>query len=114
MSKLTAERARERITHLKRWQEQRGLTLREEEYLEALELALGVLEAEPVCTISERALNELREGMSVSAHPPRFGEHTLFCYPVSTETLKRAMTTPPEFGHHNLPRDQETKRYAKD
>lgn len=43
MSKLTAERARERITHLKRWQEQRGLTLREEEYLEALQLAAAVL-----------------------------------------------------------------------
>lgn len=37
MSKLTAEKARERITHLKSWQEQRGLTLREEEYLEGLE-----------------------------------------------------------------------------
>lgn len=44
MSKLTAERARERIQHLQLWQQQRGLTLREEEYLEALELALTVLE----------------------------------------------------------------------
>lgn len=42
--KLTAERARERIEHLKTWQKQRGLTLREEEYLEALELAMPVLE----------------------------------------------------------------------
>lgn len=44
MTKLTAERARERIQHLQLWQQQRGLTLREEEYLEALELALTVLE----------------------------------------------------------------------
>lgn len=44
MPKLTAQRARERIEHLKRWQDQRGLTLREEEYLEALELASAVLE----------------------------------------------------------------------
>lgn len=43
MSKLTAERARERIEHMKAWQAQRGLTLREEEYLEALEIALIVL-----------------------------------------------------------------------
>lgn len=44
MSKLTAERAQERIAHLKQWQEQRGLTLREEEYLEAMEIAAHVLE----------------------------------------------------------------------
>lgn len=44
MSKLTAERAQERIAHLKQWQEQRGLTLREEEYLEALEGYLPILE----------------------------------------------------------------------
>lgn len=43
MSKLTAERARERIQHLKAWRDQRGLTLREEEYLEAME---GYLELE--------------------------------------------------------------------
>ena len=41
MSKLTAERARERIEHLQRWQQQRGLTLREEEYLEGLERMLA-------------------------------------------------------------------------
>ena len=40
MKKLTAERARERIEHLKAWQAQRGLTLREEEYLEGLERML--------------------------------------------------------------------------
>ena len=40
MSKLTAERAQERIAHMKQWQEQRGLTLREEEYLEGLERML--------------------------------------------------------------------------
>lgn len=45
--KLTAEKARERIAHLKSWQEQRGLTLREEEYLEALEGYLPVL-AQPL------------------------------------------------------------------
>lgn len=44
MTKLTAQRARERIQHLKNWQEQRGLTLREEEYLEALEGYLPILE----------------------------------------------------------------------
>ena len=48
MKKLTAERARERIEHMKAWQAQRGLTLREEEYLEALEISLKVLTAEPV------------------------------------------------------------------
>lgn len=45
MSKLTAERARERINHLTAWRDQRGLTLREEEYLEALEGYLPVLES---------------------------------------------------------------------
>lgn len=40
MNKLTAEKARERIEHLQTWQAQRGLTLREEEYLQALEMAV--------------------------------------------------------------------------
>lgn len=46
MIKLTAEKARERIEHLQNWQDQRGLTLREEEYLQALEMALVVLKGE--------------------------------------------------------------------
>lgn len=46
--KLTAAKARERIEHLQTWQAQRGLTLREEEYLQALEMALRILEAVPV------------------------------------------------------------------
>lgn len=49
--KLTAERTRERIQHLKNWQQQRGLTLREKEYLEAMELALEVLEAQADATM---------------------------------------------------------------
>lgn len=44
MSKLTADKARERIAHLSAWRDQRGLTLREEEYLEAMELALLLLD----------------------------------------------------------------------
>lgn len=40
MQKLTAAKARERIEHLQTWQAQRGLTLREEEYLEGLERML--------------------------------------------------------------------------
>lgn len=48
--KLTAERARERIQHLQLWQQQRGLTIREEEYLEALQLALMVLEPKHYAT----------------------------------------------------------------
>lgn len=46
MGKLTADKARERIAHLTAWRDQRGLTLREEEYLEAMELVLEVLEAQ--------------------------------------------------------------------
>lgn len=80
MSRLTAERAQERIAHLKQWQAQRGLTLREEEYLEAMETHLYVLQLKPVAIITERALNELEEGMSVSAHSPdqEYGEHLLY------------------------------------
>lgn len=44
-NKLTADKARERITRLTAWRDQRGLTLREEEYLEAMELALKILVA---------------------------------------------------------------------
>lgn len=47
-SKLTADKARERIAHLTAWRDQRGLTLREEEYLEAMQLALSVLDTQPV------------------------------------------------------------------
>lgn len=43
-NKLTADKARERIAHLTAWRDQRGLTLREEEYLEAMEIALTVLQ----------------------------------------------------------------------
>lgn len=43
MIKLTAAKACERIEHLQTWQAQRGLTLREEEYLQALEIAARVL-----------------------------------------------------------------------
>lgn len=48
-NKLTAERAQERIAHLKQWQAQRGLTLREEEYLEAMEIAARVLSVNKTC-----------------------------------------------------------------
>ena len=49
--KLTAAKARERIEHLQNWQAQRGLTLREEEYLQALELALELMELREDATL---------------------------------------------------------------
>lgn len=59
MTKLTAERAQERIAHLKQWQQQRGLTLREEEYLEALQISAGVLSAAVVDTAGLTAATEI-------------------------------------------------------
>ncbi len=47
-NKLTADKARERIAQLTAWRDQRGLTLREEDYLEALETHLRVLYLQPV------------------------------------------------------------------
>ena len=63
--KLTAAKARERIEHLQNWQAQRGLTLREEEYLQALELALLVLEAKPVAEL--RIYDVERAGYAANA-----------------------------------------------
>lgn len=59
MSRLTAERAQERIAHLKQWQAQRGLTLREEEYLEALEMACKILCATEVITERESHITDM-------------------------------------------------------
>ncbi|MCG7388780.1 hypothetical protein [Pantoea sp. ACRSB] len=50
MKKLTAEKCRERITHLSRAKRMLGVSMAEEDYLEALEIALPVLEQqEQVC-----------------------------------------------------------------
>lgn len=58
MKKLTAEDARRDITHLKAFQKQPniGLSLREEKYLQALEIALPVLEQQ------EKAAGKHQEG----------------------------------------------------
>lgn len=58
MKKLTAEVARRDITHLKEFQKQPsiGLSLREEKYLQALEIALPVLEQQ------EKAAGQHQEG----------------------------------------------------
>ena len=81
MSKLTAEKARERIAYLKTWQEQRGLRLREEEYLEAMEIALRVLEApaeeftgvEVIC-MDARQYESLSVQAAMSKGLERYGE----------------------------------------
>ena len=74
--KLTAERARARIDQLTA--PARELSMKEQDYLQALTLALDVLDAKPVASISERSLNELEGGLSVSAHAPGYGEHLLY------------------------------------
>lgn len=44
MNKLTAESARQELTKLKVWENDGVLTLKEERYLQALEIALPILE----------------------------------------------------------------------
>ncbi|NEG57996.1 hypothetical protein [Pantoea agglomerans] len=44
MNKLTAESARQELTKLKVWENDGVLTLKEERYLQALEIALSILE----------------------------------------------------------------------
>ena len=44
MNKLTAERCKERIIHLSRAKRMLGVSMAEEDYLQALEIALPVLE----------------------------------------------------------------------
>lgn len=70
MSKLTAERARERIEHLKAWQQQRGLTLREEEYLEGLErmLVAEARVAELEAQIESMELQAIADQAHADAH----------------------------------------------
>lgn len=78
-NKLTADKARERIQHLTAWRDQRGLTLREEEYLEAMQMALMVLNAEPAAVISD----DERTGvcMTFGGHDQCLPEGTLL-YPL--------------------------------
>lgn len=59
MKKLTAEKCRERITHLSRAKRMLGVSMAEEDYLEALEIALPVLEQQE----SKRQVT-LREAVS--------------------------------------------------
>lgn len=44
MNKLTAEVARQDLNHLKSWVETCGISMKEERYLQALEIALPILE----------------------------------------------------------------------
>lgn len=44
MNKLTAEIARQDLNHLKSWVETCGISMKEERYMQALEIALPVLE----------------------------------------------------------------------
>lgn len=55
MNKLTAKKCRERITHLSRAKRMLGVSMAEEDYLEALEIALPVLEQQ------ERGEGECKE-----------------------------------------------------
>lgn len=44
MNKLTAEVARQDLSHLKAWLETCGISMKEERYMQALEIALPILE----------------------------------------------------------------------
>lgn len=44
MNKLTAEVARQDLSHLKSWVETCGISMKEERYMQALEIALPILE----------------------------------------------------------------------
>lgn len=44
MNKLTAEVARQDLNHLKSWVETCGISMKEERYMQALEIALPILE----------------------------------------------------------------------
>lgn len=44
MNKLTAEVARQDLNHLKAWVETCGISMKEERYMQALEIALPILE----------------------------------------------------------------------
>lgn len=51
MNKLTAEVARQDLTHLKSWVETCGISMKEERYMQALEIALPILEQQEVKSI---------------------------------------------------------------
>lgn len=72
MKKLTAEVARRDISHLKAFQKQPniGLSLREETYLQALEIALPILEQHKV---DSEALAVSREIMKIMYGPMPHG-----------------------------------------
>lgn len=89
MNKLTAEVARRDIGHLKSFQSDPkvGLSLKEEKYLQALEIALPVLEqqekgeAEWICWDGEMALPPVRNDVVVEA---RMRSGDSICAPAKT------------------------------
>ncbi|WP_314412102.1 hypothetical protein [Pantoea septica] len=59
MNKLTAEVARQDLNHLKSWVETCGISMKEERYMQALEIALPVLEQQ-----EKKQDVSLREGLA--------------------------------------------------
>lgn len=59
MNKLTAEVARQDLNHLKSWVETCGISMKEERYMQALEIALPILEQQ------ERGEGEWISGVAV-------------------------------------------------
>jgi len=58
MNKLTAEVARQDLNHLKSWVETCGISMKEERYMQALEIALPILEQQEMITDSQPVITD--------------------------------------------------------
>ncbi|WP_277268292.1 hypothetical protein [Pantoea septica] len=68
MNKLTAKKCLERIDKLKTSQRRFGISIFEEEYLEALEIALPVLEQQEHESVIAEQLEAVRDSLTLNAH----------------------------------------------
>lgn len=58
MNKLTAEVARQDLNHLKSWVETCGISMKEERYMQALEIALPILEQQEMITDNSEVVTD--------------------------------------------------------
>lgn len=69
MNKLTAEVARQDLNHLKSWVETCGISMKEERYMQALEIALPILEQQDhEKSIIAGQLEAVRDSVSLTPH----------------------------------------------
>lgn len=68
MNKLTADSARQELTKLKAWEGDCVLTLKEELYLQALEIALPVLEQKTHESVIAEQLEAVKDSLKLNPH----------------------------------------------